>query len=547
MPDPVDINRLHRAAGAASRFAVGRGRSAGLASPPSGGEHLPRRVLIVHSFGREIAPYATTVAVFRRELALRSPEPVVFIETALDAGRTIGPAEQAAFAAYLRERFADPAPELIVSVAGPAAQFLERWRDTIFPGVPLMSTAVDERIVPRARRRPGDALVAARIDLPWSFDALMRLLPDTTTIAVVLGTTPLEQYWRRQMEQDTTFLAGRVRFVWLDGLSLPQIAQRVATLPPHSAVYFGLLVVDGAGVPYEGLQALSELRQAANAPIFSIFESELGAGVVGGPYISQTLLGSETARLALQQLALGPGAGVQDVAVGMDTVAYDQRELRRWRIDESRLLPGGERRFQPLSPWVQYRTAILATTGVLLAQTGLIAALLLQRARRQRAEREARSLGGRLISAYEDESRRLGRELHDDVTQRLAGLSMETAALGRLEDPAVRHAAEQGIGSELARLSRDVNALAYRLHPSVLEDLGLEEALRVECERASRRGALPVVFESSPGADAVRAAGAEPVSRGAGSAAQCAAPRAGPAHRRRAAHRWRRRRAARGR
>ena len=35
-------------------------------------------------------------------------------------------------------------------------------------------------------------------------------------------------------------------------------AQRVATLPPHSAVYFGLLVVDGAGVPHEGLQALAE-------------------------------------------------------------------------------------------------------------------------------------------------------------------------------------------------------------------------------------------------------------------------------------------------
>jgi len=201
---------------------------------------------------------------------------------------------------------------------------------------------------------------------------------------------------------------------------------------------------------------------------------------------------------------MGPRAGVQELSIGMDTVAYDARELRRWHIDKARLLPGGELRFQPVSPWVQYRAAILATTAVLLAQTGLIAALLLQRARRQRAEREARSLGGRLITAYEDEGRRLGRELHDDVTQRLAGLSMETAALGRLEDPAARRAAEQGIGTELAHLSRDVHALAYRLHPSVLDDLGLEEALRVECERASRRGAVPVVFEGAPGADAVR-------------------------------------------
>lgn len=467
-------------------------------------EAPPRRVLIVHSFGREIAPYAASIAAFRRELALRSPAPVVFIETTLDAGRAIGPAEQAAFAAYLRERFADPVPDLIVSVAAPAAQFLVRWRDAIFPGVPLTMTAVDARNVPRAALRPGDAVAATRIDLRRTFDALLRLLPDTRTIAVVLGITPLERYWRRQLQQDTAYLAGRVDFVWLDGLSLPQIEQRVATLPPRSAVYFGLLVVDGAGVPHEGLQALSELRQVANAPIFSIFESELGLGVVGGPYVSQTLSGTETARLALQQLAAGPRAGVQEASVGMDTVAYDARELRRWGIDKARLLPGSELRFQPVSPWVQYRAAILAAGGLLLAQTGLIAALLLQRARRQRAEREARSLGGRLITAYEDEGRRLGRELHDDVTQRLAGLSIETATLGRLDDPAARQAAEQAIGTELAHLSRDVHALAYRLHPSVLDDLGLEEALRVECERASRRGALPVDFEGAPGADAVR-------------------------------------------
>lgn len=485
-----------RAGAALAGLALWRG--SGAAEAPA------RRLLIIHSFGREIAPYAASIAVFRRELASRSPEPVVFIETTLDAGRTLRPAGEAAFAAYLRERFADPAPDLIVSVAGPAALFLARWRNEIFPGVPLMMTAVDVRVVPRAALRPGDAAVTTRIDLPRVFDALLRLLPDTRTIAVVLGITPLERYWREQLQHDTAFLAGRVNFVWLDGLSLPQIKQRVATLPPRSAVYFGLLVVDGAGVPHEGQQALSELRQEANAPIFSIFEGDLGLGVVGGPYISQTRSGSETARLALQQLAAGPRAGAQEVTVGMDTVAYDVRELQRWRIDEARLLPHGELRYRPASPWVQYRSAILATTGILLAQTGLIAALLLQRARTRRAEREARSLGGRLITAYEDEGRRLARELHDDITQRLAGVAIEAATLGRIGDAAAREAAEQSIGSELADLSRDVHALSYRLHPSVVDDLGLGEALRTVCERAARRAAVEVGFQGDEAGAALR-------------------------------------------
>ena len=45
---------------------------------------------------------------------------------------------------------------------------------------------------------------------------------------------------------------------------------------------------------------------------------------------------------------------------------------------------------------------------------------------------------------------------------------------------------------ELARLSQDVHGLAYRLHPTVLEDLGLGDALRSECERVSRGQGLPV-------------------------------------------------------
>lgn len=477
----------------------------GLASAPARAHmHHSRLVLIVHSFGREIAPYASSIAIFRRELASRSPEPVVFIEASLDAGRTIRPAEAAAFAGYLRERFADPAPDLIVSVAGPAANFLARHRDAIFPGVPLMMTAIDARVAPPAAMRPGDALVATQIDLPLVFQTLLRVLPDTTTLAIVLGVTPLERFWRQQLEKDTAFLAGRVKVLWLDGLSLPQMLQRVATLPPHSAIYFALLVVDGAGVPHEGQRALTELRQAANAPIFSLFESELGRGVLGGPYISQSQVGLDAARLGLRQLSSEGRNEIQTVRIGMDTVAYDVRELTRWQVDRAHLPPGSELRFGEPSVWQEYRREIVAATAVIGGQAALIAALLVQSARRKRAEREARALGGRLITAYEDEGRRLGRELHDDVTQRLAGLAMEAATLGRLADPAARQATEQAISTELAHLSRDVHALSYRLHPSVVDDLGLDEALRVECERASRRGPVPVHFDGTPDADSVR-------------------------------------------
>ena len=181
--------------------------------------------------------------------------------------------------------------------------------------------------------------------------------------------------------------------------------------------------------------------------------------------------------------------------MGFEPPVYDWRELERWSIDEARLPPGSQIRFKPPSIWEEHRIAVIATTTALVLQGALIAALLLQRARRRRAEREAEGLAGRLVTAHEDERRRLGRELHDDVTQRLAGLAIEAAALeggatGKSNGDAA-HAIREG----LVELSEDVHALSYRLHPSVIEDLGLVEALRIECDRVAHQGPLHVNFD----------------------------------------------------
>ena len=108
------------------------------------------------------------------------------------------------------------------------------------------------------------------------------------------------------------------------------------------------------------------------------------------------------------------------------------------------------------------------------------AALRRKQAELERSRAELQALAGRLLTAQDDERRRISRELHDDVNQRLAMLTLDVESLQAGLPRSQRETAERlgVIRDRLVELSDDVHGLAYGLHPSVLDHLGLTAALR---------------------------------------------------------------------
>ena len=115
------------------------------------------------------------------------------------------------------------------------------------------------------------------------------------------------------------------------------------------------------------------------------------------------------------------------------------------------------------------------------------------------SEQRLQELAGKLLSAQEDERRRLAREIHDDLTQRLAGLASKTGLVQHelASDQAGLYRQLGEIHDQLVQLSGDVHALSRALHPSMLEHLGLEDAIRWECESFTARTSIEVAFASS--------------------------------------------------
>ena len=121
-----------------------------------------------------------------------------------------------------------------------------------------------------------------------------------------------------------------------------------------------------------------------------------------------------------------------------------------------------------------------------------------QRQRAVIAEKELRRLSQQLVQAQEEERKTLSRELHDEIGQMLTGLKMELANLEEFRNSPGNefreHLAETKAITE--QTMRSVRDMAMGLRPSMLDDLGLEPALRWQAREFSRHSGVPVSLDA---------------------------------------------------
>jgi PAS domain S-box-containing protein len=116
----------------------------------------------------------------------------------------------------------------------------------------------------------------------------------------------------------------------------------------------------------------------------------------------------------------------------------------------------------------------------------------------KRVEETLRELGGRLISAQEEERSRVARELHDDVNQRITMLSIQLEQLQRdLQKPLNLSQRFQNLQKQVQEISNDIHRLSYRLHPSKLDHLGLGPAVKSLCAELTESGRLQIKFQQT--------------------------------------------------
>ena len=444
-----------------------------------------KRVMILHSVGREFRPWNEWARAVRAELDRQSPWLLDVQEHSLVAARSADVNPEVPFLEYLRALYAGHPPDLIIGVGAPATSFIQRHRQQLFPTVPALFTAIEARRVQTAEMTDNDAVVAVRHRFLVLFESFLKISPDTRTIAIVNGDSPNERFWRGEMERELKPLEGRIELRWYDKLSYEDALKQLATLPPHSAIFWYQMVIDAAGAAHEGDRALTRLYNVANAPIFSHDEAFFGE-IVGGPMHSPQG-GSRTAVGVAVRILNGEKPG--DIKTPPSEFAppkYDWRQLQRWDISERLLPPGSTVYFREPTVWEKYRWLIAVVGAVVLLQASLISVLLYERRRRKLAEFETRQRIAELahVNRY-TLAGELTASIAHELNQPLGSIlvNTETAAL-MLDSPAVDVGELREILSDIRRDDQRAGEVIRRLRsllkraPFEAREIDLNETVR---------------------------------------------------------------------
>jgi signal transduction histidine kinase len=364
---------------------------AGLPGPASSApsdEH--KRVLILHSFGRDFRPWGRYARTIREELDRVSPWHLDIQDHSLISARSGDENPEPAFVTYLNALYSEHRPDIVISIGAPAANFVQRNRARLFAAIPMVLTAVEQRRIQFSSLSDNDTVVAVAHDFPRSFETILRVLPGTRQIVVINGASPNERFWLDELRKDAQLVEDKVQFIWYDDISFSDILKKSAALPPGTAIFWHLMNVDATGVVYEGDAALRQLYAISRAPIFSYDDGFFGQEIVGGPMHSVLDLSRLTAAVAIRILGGEKPSDVKPRALGYAHPKFDWREMRRWGISESNLPPGSQVLFREPSIWEKYSWQLSLVACVILIQGVLISGLLHERRRRHLAEVESR-------------------------------------------------------------------------------------------------------------------------------------------------------------
>jgi PAS domain S-box-containing protein len=281
-------------------------------------------------------------------------------------------------------------PDVIIACGPTPIQFMIEVHNRYFHDVPVVICGSFQEPTDDLRHDPqftGTWLVP---EPAKTLDAALQLQTDTKRVVVVNGAALLDRQAEHIIHKSLQRYEPRMQFTYLDNFTMGSLLAQLRDTPSHTIILFGSVSQDATGHHFfSATQSLPMVIDASNAPVFTMADTLVGQGSVGGYLISYAAQGRIAAETAMRIIR---GEKARDIPLmqARGVYIFDWRALKRWGLKETALPPGSVVLNRQPTLWEVYGRYIWGGILLLLAEGFLIFQLLRQRARERAAERHLR-------------------------------------------------------------------------------------------------------------------------------------------------------------
>ena len=305
----------------------------------------------------------------------------------LDLSRFNGASYEESLKQQLKEKYRDRPIGVVVAVGMSTLELVLRWREELWPGVPVVFALVDEMDFARLKLPPDVTGGIVKLALANSIKAARAVVPDLDSV-VFVGERWDRQVVFRNWKQEIPAAAAGLKVIEIMGATMAETRKRVEALPGRSVIVYSAVYSDGEGTFYPPATALKLIAERANRPIIVAAETFLEPGGIGGFVLVPGLIGADAASLALRIMNGEPPSSISARVTEAVKPIFNWQQMRRWNV--SNLPAGSEIRFRERSLWENYGWQSISVAAAFLIQAALISILLHERKKRSDAEFESR-------------------------------------------------------------------------------------------------------------------------------------------------------------
>jgi signal transduction histidine kinase/ActR/RegA family two-component response regulator len=274
--------------------------------------------------------------------------------------------------------------DAIISTDDHALNFLLKYRDTLFPEVPVFFSGINDYRPERIAGRPLFSGVYETYDVPGTFDLMLQVHPQTKTIVSITDNTVSGHAFLNRIKRAEPHFSDRIQFTDLHDLPPEEICDTLAELPPDALVLWAIYIRTPAGVAISSETSVRLIANASPVPVYCIWDV-VGQGVVGGKITSPNYQGKVVAEMAAEFLHDGR---IENLSVSGSPMFYtfDYNVMQRFGIHERTLPVGSLILNKPYSVYNEYKRSIWVSFGTLMLLLAIILILIHYILTRRKAE-----------------------------------------------------------------------------------------------------------------------------------------------------------------